>query len=92
MTNDNQLHGNPLEGEVNFRIMDMNSGSKVVRKLAPLQKLNMYHVTVFIPETLNHYCFFSGVMSCLSFEWCVSFTIIFYVLLHGRHLYLYLQC
>ena len=41
MTNDNQLHGNPLEGDVVFRLKDMNSGSKVIRKLALLQKLNI---------------------------------------------------
>ena len=41
MTNDNQLHVNSLEGDVIVRLKDMNSGSKVVRKLALLQKLNM---------------------------------------------------
>ena len=41
MTNDNQLYGNPLEGDVVFRLKDMNSGSKVVRKMTLLHKLNI---------------------------------------------------
>lgn len=42
MTNDNQLYGNPFEGEVVVRLKNMNSGSKVVQK----------HVTVVKTETL----------------------------------------
>lgn len=41
MTKDNQLYGNPTEGDVVFKLTDMNSGSKVVRKMALLQKLNV---------------------------------------------------
>jgi hypothetical protein len=41
VTNDNQFYGNPLEGDVVFRLKDMNSGSKVERKMALLQKLNL---------------------------------------------------
>jgi hypothetical protein len=41
VTNNNQLYGNPLEGDVVFKLMDMNSGSKVVRKMALLHKLNI---------------------------------------------------
>jgi hypothetical protein len=41
VTNDNQLYGNPHEGDVVFKLTDMNSGSKVVTKMALLQKLNI---------------------------------------------------
>ena len=41
MTKDNQLYGNPTEGDVVFKLTGMNSGSKVVRKMVLLQKLNI---------------------------------------------------
>jgi hypothetical protein len=68
VTNDNELYGNPFEGEVVFRLRNMNSGSKVLKGVVLVQKLKLLHVRDFKPETLISLLGSSGVTSCPSVD------------------------